>query len=227
MSRRRHATRAVTAAAGIAFVGAGGFGLLVQPHAAAAGAVDPHDICIVPNLICIPTGGSSTPAPTSTGTTSTSASPSDTASGTPSDTASVTPSSLPSESINPQPSTYSFSSQPSATQAVVTGPPPGPNLAVSHLVIRKLKGKLDAEATVTNTGTVLMQDVPLTVSATGLTTQNWTVTLNPGQHLSFHTRWPFRATPKTKTVVVTIDPQNLVAETSKADNRISGKKRFG
>ena len=110
--------------------------------------------------------------------------------------------------------------------AATTGPAPGPNLAVSHLIIRKLKGKLDVQVTVANTGTVLLQGVPLSVSASGVGTQFWTVTLNPGQHLSFHTRWGFRAAPRTKRVVVTIDPQHLVAETTRADDRISGTKTF-
>lgn len=221
MTRRRHATRAVTAAAGIALVAVGGFGLLAQPHASAASA-SPSDICILPG-ICIPTGGSSTPAPTSPapatsspagGGTTTPASPSS------------TPSDQSTQSIGPQPTLYTGPAQPQATQAGPSGPTAGPNLAATGLVIRKVKGKLDVLTTVTNTGTVLLQNVPLNVSASGVGTQQWTITLNPGQHLSFHTRWPFRATPRTKTAVVVIDPENLIAETSKADNRLSRTKTF-
>lgn len=216
MSRRRHASRAVTAAAGIALVAAGGFGLLAQPHADAAGAVTPAT-CIT---ILIPIGCSSSSAAPSP-TTSTTSSPSATAtssSSAPSDPASV--------SVNSQPSQYTLPASPQANQTTVSGPVPGPNLAVSHVVIRKAKGKLDVLATVTNTGTVLLQNVPISVSASGSGTQRWTITLNPGEHLSFHTRWPFRAAPQVKKVVVTIDPQHLIAETNLADNRVSRTKRF-
>lgn len=218
MSRRRHASRAVTAAAGIALVATGGVGLLAQPHADAAGTVQPQT-CIT---ILIPIGcSSSSPAPTS----STSATSSSSATSTPTG-ASSTPSDPASVSVNSQPTLYTVAASPQASQAVANGPTPGPNLKVSQVVVRKARGKLDVLATVTNTGTVLMQNVPISVSATGSGTQHWTITLNPGEHLSFHTRWPFRANPSVKKVVVTIDPQGLFAETNKSDDRVSRTKRF-
>lgn len=217
MSRRRHVSRAVTASAGIALVAAGGFGLLAQPHAEAA-SVKPSS-CIT---ILIPIGcSSSSAAPTSSAPASGGTSPS-----APTSAPTTIPSDQSSQSINAQPTTYSIGAQPQANQTTASGPAPGPNLSVSNLVIRKSKGKLDARATVTNTGTVLLQNVPLSVSASGVGTQHWTITLNPGQHITFHTRWPFRASPRAKKVVVTLDPQNLIAETSKADDRVSRTKRF-
>lgn len=210
---RRSATRAVTATAGIALVAIGGFGLLTMPKASAE--VQPADICIIPGLLCIPTGGSSTPAPT---TTPPATPPASAPATTPSDASSV--------SINGTPTTYTVGAAPDATHAAPSGPPAGPNLKASNLVVRKSGSRLDAVATITNTGTVLLQHVPISISATGVGTQRWAITLNPGQHLSFHIRWAFRSQPQTKKVVVTIDPHHLVAETTRADNRISRTKRF-
>lgn len=216
---RRSATRAVTAAAGIALVAIGGVGLLTVPTASAE--VQPADICIIPGLICIPTGGSSSAAPTTPPASSpTSSAPTSSAPATtPSDPSSAATVGSPS-------TTYTVGAAPAATQAAPSGPPAGPNLTATGLVVRKLHGKLDAFVTITNTGTVLLRHVPLNVAATGLGTQRWTITLNPGQHLSFHVRWPYRAQPAVKKVVMTIDPHHVVAQTTRADDRISRTKRF-
>lgn len=213
---RPHARRTATAVAGVALVAAGVGGLLTAPRASAS--VQPSDLCLV--VVCLPTGGSTTPS----SPPSPPASPPDTPPATqPSDPA-------PTLSVGGPGATYDFGSSQaapsSAATAAATTAAPGPNLRMSGLQIRRSGGKLDVIATVSNTGTVALRNVGLTVSASGERTQSYVLTLNAGQHIRFHTRWPFKAAPAVKRVVAVVDPGRRFGETDESDNRVSGARRL-
>lgn len=209
---RRHATRAVTATAGIALVAIGGFGLLSQPSASAAAS--PSALCLPPLIPC------KTPTPTPTATASTTTTSPNPTMSEPTSNASLTIGPTTTISVD------GGTAAPAVAQPTADTLKPGPNLTLSGLVIRKSHGKLDVIATVANTGTVPLSKVGLNVSASGERTQKYVLALNAGQHIRFHTRWKFKSHPVRKKVTVVVDPGHLFAETSESDNTLRGSKRL-